>query len=282
MVPTRSVLYRRYFSMRRAIWGILVMALWILFPALSPAQHKEHGHPSEVSEDIGIDERLGEKVPLDLKFTDENGKAVPLGQLVDRPTIASLVYYTCPNMCPRILSSLAQVLAHIEMEPGKDFSVVTISFDERDTPDMAARKKKNYLKAIGKPFPEQDWRFLTGDAESIRRLTEAVGFHFQRRGEAFEHPAALLVLAPDGKITRYLYGLTYLPFDLKMALVEASEGRPGPTIRRVLLYCFSYDPHGRMYAFNFLKVTATIILFLAAVLFVYLPGQGRKRKRGET
>ncbi len=235
----------------------------------------EHAAPTDTSSALGIDEKLGASVPLDVTFTDEVGEPVTLRELVDRPTILSLVYYTCPNVCPRILGSVAQLLARLSASPGEPYSVITLSFDERDTPALARQRKQNFLKAIGKPFPEERWRFLTGDPAAIRRLTDAVGFNFQRQGEAFEHPGALIVLSPSGKVVRYLHGLTYLPFDVKMALTEASEGRVGPTIRRALLFCFSYDPEGRTYVFNILKVTASVIIFLALVLLAMLVGKGR-------
>jgi protein SCO1/2 len=231
----------------------------------TPDAHSIHEHhtASESSLTIGIDEKLGQRIPLNLTFSDEQGRRVGLEEFFRKPVILSLVYYTCPSVCPRIMSGIAQVLGRMQMDSGESFSVVTVSFDETDVPAAALAKKKNYIKAIGKPFPDDDWRFLTGDKETIRQLTDAVGFRFQRQGDAFEHPSALIVLSPDGKVTRYLYGLTYLPFDLKMAVAEASAGRIGPTINRVLLFCFTYDPEGRTYVFNLLKVTGLVILFFA-------------------
>ena len=230
-----------------------------------PEEDGHHHHPpqSEPAPGVGVDEKLGQTIPLDITFRDEQNQPVSLKALFTKPVILSLVYYTCPSVCPRIMSGTAQVLARMGADSRGDYSVLTVSFDETDKPVVAAQRKKNYLKAINQPFPEEDWRFLTGDAESIRRLTEAVGFQFQRRGDAFEHPSLLIVLSPQGKITRYLYGVTYLPFDVKMALAEASEGRVGPTISRVLLFCFSYDPEGRTYVFNILKVTGLVTLILA-------------------
>jgi protein SCO1/2 len=258
--------------------GPVFVCLLVLFGLVSPlpAANAPSGTAGP-SSDIGVEEQLGATVPLDLTFLDENGKQVSLRDLAKKPIILSLVYYSCPNICPRILSSIAQLLGKVPLVPGKDFSVVTISFDERDTPLTAREKKKDYLKAIGKPYPPEAWRFLTGDRETILRLTNAVGFHFQRSGDAFEHPACLIVLSPKGKVIRYLYGLTYLPFDIKMAVTEAAQGRPGPTIRRALLFCFSYDPQGRTYVFNLLKVcgTVTVVFALMVLAFVLWP-----RKKG--
>ena len=264
---------------RLALCLIFILSLFLQFPGTASGQHEGHVHPSEPSEDIGIDEKLGDRVPLDLTFKDENGAVVSLKQLVNKPTILSLVYYTCPSICPRIMSSTAQVLSKLQMDPEKDYTVLTVSFDERDTSLLALEKKKNYMKAIGKSFPEDSWRFLTGDPDAIHGLTNAVGFRFQRQGDAFEHPASLIILSPDGKIVRYLYGVTYLPFDLKMALTEAQEGTVSPTIRRVLLYCFSYDPEGRTYVFNILKVTGVIVLLFASIFILALVIKGRVQTR---
>jgi len=261
------------------VWRFVCSFLLMFCVLIVPVFAKDPGPEAARGEvPIGIDERLGAKVPLDLTFLDAAGKPVRLGDLAKQPILLSLVYYSCPNVCPRIMSSLAQVLGKIPPASGQDFSVVTISFDEKDTPSSASAKKKNYLKAIGKPYPPEALRFLTGDRETIRRLTEAVGFHFERSGDAFEHPAALVVLSPEGKVIRYLYGLTYLPFDIKMAVNEALAGRPGPTIRRALLYCFSYDPAGRTYVFNLLKVSGTVTLFFAVVILAFLL-RPKKNKR---
>lgn len=256
---------------------VFFLILNIFFSSDSYAHETEHEHT--LPETMEIDEKLAEQVPLDLRFHDEYGKDVTLRELIDKPTILSLVYHRCTNICPRIQNGVAGVLGRMNMIPGKDYEVITLSFDENDKPPLALEKKKNYIKAIGKPFPEEAWRFLTGDPESIRALTDAVGFRFRRQGNDFEHPAALIVLSPHGKIIRYLYGLSYLPLDMTMALTEAQEGRAGPTIRRVLLFCYSYDPQGRGYVFNILKVTGSVVLFFSAVLVVFLLAKGKKEKQ---
>ncbi len=256
---------------------VLYTIMAVLLTLSSSAHEIEHEQTSLPT--IGIDEKLGEQVTLDLRFHDEYGKEVALRELIDKPTILSLVYHSCKDICPRIQSGVAGVIGKMNMIPGKDYKVITLSFDENDKPPLALEKKKNYIKAIGEPFPEEAWRFLTGTPESIRALTDAVGFRFKREGDGFEHPAALIVLSPDGKIVRYLYGLTYLPLDVTMAITEASKGRVGPTIRRVLLFCYSYDPQGRTYVFNILKVTGTVIVFFAAVLLVFLMIKGKNRTR---
>jgi protein SCO1/2 len=226
---------------------------------------------------IGIDQRLGQTIPLDLTFNDENGNPVILRQLIRTPTILALVYLHCPNVCSLLLQNLADVLNKLPAEPGKDFIVLAVSFDEMEKPDLALQKKRTYLEMIQKPFPENAWRFLTGDKENIHRLTDAVGFHFKRVREDFDHPVSLIILAPDGKIVRYMYGADPLPFDLKIALVEASQGRIGPTIAKVVRFCFSYDAKSKKLVFNILKVTGTVTILFALAFVAFLLFKGRKQ-----
>jgi protein SCO1/2 len=227
---------------------------------------------------VGIDEKLGQRIPLDTIFNDEAGKPVPLRALVTKPTLLLLVYYECPNICNPLMNSLVETLNRTEIEPLRDFQVLTISFDETETPALAARKKDNYLKSFQRPFPPEAWRFLTGDKKSIDAVTDAVGFRFARTGRDFNHPGVITVLAPDGKIIRYLHGITFMPFDLKMSLIEASKGQTMPALNRVLAFCYSYDPEGRKYAFNFLKV-AGVSMFTFIGLFVAWLVVTTKRRR---
>ena len=229
--------------------------------------------------EIGIVEKLGEYIPTDVFFYDEKGDSVALKDFVDKPTILSFVYFRCPTICPRMLSELTLLLEKIDLEPGKDFNLITISFDPTDTPENAADKKMNFVKSIQRTLPENAWRFLTGDINNIASITESVGYRFKKDRQDFIHTSALIILAPDGKIIRYIMGLSYLPFDVKMAVIEAAEGRVGPTINKVLLYCFSYDPQGRTYAMNITKITGTIILFLIGVFAIFLITKTKARSR---
>ena len=178
-------------------------------------------------------------------------------------------------------SSLAASLPKVSLVPGKDYRVLVVSFDDEDTPALAARKKQNYLSAMDFAFPEENLRYLTGNADSIRRFMDALGFPFIRVGPGnFSHPLGLIALAPGGKIVRYLYGQGFLPFDLTMALAEAAKGQTGLSIKRVLAYCFSYDPEARGYVFNLMRIAGIVILFGAGVfLFILLRG-GKSRKQG--
>lgn len=238
------------------------------------------GHETTAtSADIALDEQLGQSIPADATFRDENGRKVNLKALIDIPTIVVPVYLKCMHECPLLLTGLAQALGKMDLvQPGKDYRVIALSFDETDTPAIAREKKPNYLKAIGRPFPEHDWKFLTGDAADIRKFTDSIGFKFQRDGEDFSHPIAIIVLAPGGKIVRYLYGVTFLPFNVTMAVTEAAEGKVGSTAGRVLTYCFSYDPLKNSYVFNVLKVVGTVVALFVASFFVYLMVSTRKRR----
>lgn len=229
---------------------------------------------------VGIVDKLGSTIPLDAVFHGERGETVALKQLFDKPVILALVYYQCPGICGPLLDGLRKVVDQSDLVPGKDYTIVTISFDDRETPELATAKKKNYLASLSKKIPEDGWRFLTGDETSIRRITDAVGFGFKKEGDTFLHAATLIALSPEGKIARYLYGTSFLPLDLQMAVIEASEGKTGTTISKVLKYCFSYDPEGRRYTFNVLKVFGLIsIAFVLSVAgFVTLKGRMRKKK----
>ncbi len=257
---------------------ILVLLTTLFCLQQNSLAHVEH--PKDAGE-IGLREQLGQYIPLDLTFNDEEGHPVSLRQIVRTPTILALVYYHCPNVCSLLLQNLADVLNRLPAEPGKEYTALAISFDERETPGFALQRKKVFLQMISRPFPGNAWRFLTGDKENIRKLTEAVGFHFRRAGEDFEHPVALIILTPDGKIVRYMYGAAPLPFDLKLALVEASQGKIGPTISQITRFCFRYDPEGKKLVFNTLKVTGIVTLLFALSFVAFLFFKGRKRHTRE-
>lgn len=228
---------------------------------------------------VGVDEHLGQHLPLELSFHDADGDTLRLGEIIDRPTILTLVYYRCPGICSPLLSGLVDVLGKLDLEAGVDYEVLTISFDPTETPDLARRKRANHLQTLQEQFPQGAWRWMTGDSAAIARLTNAVGFRYQRAGKDFTHPGLLTILSPAGKIVRYLYGITFLPFDLKLAVMEAAEGKVGPTISRVLLFCFSYDPEGQTYVFNILKVTGLLIMLFAAAFVLYLIISSRRARR---
>jgi protein SCO1/2 len=246
-------------------------------------ERMEHKHSADAAgtegSAVGITEHLGAKIPLDTIFRDEGGKPVRLAELITGPTVILPVYFSCTNVCYNLQWGLAQALPRIKNKPGEEYRVISVSFDEHDTPELAARFKRVYLSAMHAPFPDNGWRFLTGDAAGIKRLTDAVGFSFQRRGRDFLHPVASIVVAGDGTVVRYLYGVTFLPKDLTLALVEAREGKGGTAVRKLVEYCFSYDPERKSYVFNLLRISATVVILSTGGFLAFLILTGRKRKR---
>lgn len=239
--------------------------------------HEEMPAPQETT--VGLDERLGARIPLNLTFRDESGRQVRLGELITGPTIILPVYYSCTNVCNFLQQGLAGALAGVKRVPGKEYRVLSISFDETETPALAARYKRTYLTAMNGPFPEEGWRFLTGDLPEIRQFTEAAGYRFLRKGRDYVHPVASFIVSRDGTIVRYLHGTTFLPKDLTLALLEARDGKVGATIRTVVGYCFSFDPAAKTYVFNLLRVSATVVILTAGSLLAFLFASGRKRPR---
>ncbi len=233
---------------------------------------------------LGIEEKPGALVPMEARFRDEDGRQVSLGELIRGPTLLSLVYYRCPNACDLELSGTALALRPLTLQPGRDYQVLAVSIDERETPADAREAKRITLASLPQTFPPQAWRFLSGSKDSIAALAGAVGFHFRRQGEEFDHPLALIVLSPAGRVTRYLIGSEFLPLDLHMSILAASTGTIGPTVARVLRFCLHYDPNAGRYVFSTLKVTAVVTLTLAGAFVLYLVLGGRKRRvvRGGT
>lgn len=233
--------------------------------------------------EVGVDEKLGEYVPLDIKFYDEYGKTIALAELVKgKPTIISLVYYRCPGICSPLMSGLGTVLDEIDLETGKDFNTLTISFDPGEDYILAAEKKKNYFATFRKRAVSEDsWRFLTADSINVKKITEAVGFKYIKQDNDFVHSGVLTVISPDGKITRYLYGIDFLPFDVKMALIEASQGKVGTTISKIVKLCYSYDPDGRRYTLNITRVAGASILFVISIFAVALFITKKKKNKSK-
>lgn len=234
--------------------------------------------PGEVGPgEVGIDEKLGVHIPLDLVLKDEEGNPVTLGALIDKPTILTLNFFRCTGICTPLLNGVVEAINQSKAVPGKEYQVITVSFDDRDTPEIAMGKRTNYLKQIQRPFPPTAWHFLTGDGATTKALCDSVGFKFKRQGDQFIHAGAIVFLSPKGKVTRYMYGITFLPADFQMAVNEAARGEARPTIAKFLQFCFSYDPAGRGYVFSTTRASATVILLLAAGFLAYL---ALKRPRG--
>ncbi|MGZ4788951.1 MAG: SCO family protein [Terriglobales bacterium] len=206
--------------------------------------------PPDVLKKVGIEQRLNQQIPLDLKFRDESGREVKLGDYFgQRPVVLSMVYYECPMLCGEVLNGEASVFSALKFDIGKEFEVVTVSFDPTETPDLARAKKHNFVARYGRPGGDQGWHFLTGDKASIDALTKAVGFNYawDRDTKQFAHAAAIMVVTPDGRLAQYFYGVEYSPKDLRFGLVQASQNKIGNVVDQVLLYCYHYDPRTGKY-----------------------------------
>ena len=228
---------------------------------------------------IGIVEHLDTFLPTDIYLIDENNQRVCLTDLIDKPTIINWVYFRCPGICSPLMEGLAKVMDESDMVPGVDYQVLTISFDPRETIDLGIKKKANYLNLVNKKEAiAKGWHFFVSDSLSIAKGTNATGFKYKRAGMDFTHAASICVVSPKGKITRYLNGIYFLPFDLKMAIVESSKGMSAPTINKIMQYCFSYDPVGKAYVLNVTKISGTLILFFALVFFLILIFKPKRKK----
>ena len=237
-----------------------------------------------ILKDVRIEQRLSAQVPLDLIFQDEQGRAVRLGQYFGRrPVVLVLAYYNCPMLCTQVLNGLLSSLRALSFDAGKEFEVVTVSFDPRDRPADAAAKKKPYLAEYRRPGAAEGWHFLTGGPGSIARLTEAVGFHYRWDDSLaqFAHASGIFVLTPDGRISRYFYGIEYAPRDLRLGLIEASDRKIGNPVDEILLYCYHYDPKIGKYGavvMNLVRLGGVgAVLILSAFLLLMWR---RERRRG--
>jgi protein SCO1/2 len=237
---------------------------------------KESKFTKEV--DIGIVEKLGDTIPMDLSFNNENNEPVTLRQLIKKPTILCFVFYDCPGICPALQSGVADVVSKLDMELGKDYQIITISFNPLDNPVRAKEIKANYVQQIPEEH-RKDWLYLTGEQENITKITEAVGYRYIVQGMGFAHPSAIMIISPAGKITRYLYGLTYLPFDVKMAIIESQKGLARPTINKVMELCFSYNPSSQTYTLQVTRIFGALILLIALAVLLVLFLKGRKNSK---
>jgi protein SCO1/2 len=212
---------------------------------------------------VGIDQKLDAQAPLNLIFKDEAGRDVPLSRFFEsrKPVLLALVYYRCPMLCTQILTGVESSLKAVSFNPGQDFEVVSVSIDPKDTPQIAASKKELYLRRYGRANTANGWHFLTGDEANIKALTDAVGFHYKYdpKTDQFAHASGIMILTPEGRVSRYFYGVEYSPRDIRLGLVEASKNRIGNPVDAVLLFCYHYDPATGKYgavAMNLLRASA--------------------------
>jgi protein SCO1 len=225
--------------------------------------------------EIGFEQRLDQPLPLDTTFSDESGREVRIGQYFgSKPVVLGFVYYDCPMLCGQIISALTAALRTMSLDAGRDFEVVLVSFDPRETPALAAAKKAEYLARYDRTGAAAGWHFLTGQPPSIERLTQAAGFKYtwDEPTKQFAHPAGLIIVTPDGRPARYLFGIEYGARDVRLALVEASEGKVGSPVDSFLLYCYHYDPMTGRYGFLVMRAIriagAATVLALGGFIFL--------------
>jgi protein SCO1/2 len=231
--------------------------------------------PNEVIQQVKYEQKINAQLPLDLKFKDETGRDVVLGEYFGRkPVVLALVYYECPMLCTMVLNGLIKSLRVLDFEPGKEFDVVVVSFAPKETPALAAEKKAVYLREYGKAGTAPGWHFLTGEPDSIGKLTGTVGFRYlyDERTQQYAHASGIIVATPEGKLHRYFYGIEYAPRDLRLALVDASQNKIGTLADQVLLFCYHYDPQTGKYGVLITRVirlfgTATVVLLGGFILF---------------
>ncbi len=231
---------------------------------------------------LGINEKLGTMIPLDLTFINEKGESVTLKKLMDgKPTMISLNYFRCAGICGPQLEDMAKMLSRLDLAENTDYKALTIGFAEDETPALAAAKRKTHLASIQRDYVADAWHFVIGENNSSGILADKVGFTYEKTVSKagvvdYVHPAALIMLSPEGKVTRYLNGIEQLPFDVKMALIEAGEGKIGPTIAKNLLYCFAYDPKAKKYIFKWEKIAGAVMTLIMITFFIYLIRTSRR------
>ena len=251
-----KILLRPNFMMQRGRrWVSLLMVGVFMLLSLSPAtaqlaaynQTPTYSKPASENPfaNIGLDQLLNQQLPLTLSFRDETGKTVQLGDYFgEKPVILSFAYYDCPMLCTLVINGLIRTLRTLSFSAGTEFNIVTVSFNPKDTPPMAAIKRQTSLQSYSRKGAENGWHFLTGDEKTIQQLTQAVGFRYayDENTQQYQHPTGIMILTPDGKLSRYFYGIEYAPRDVRLGLIEASAGKIGSPVDQVLLLCFHYDP----------------------------------------
>lgn len=243
------------------------------------AEHHHHDSGQDQGQNIDnrwVEEKTGRFLPLDVKFRDENGTVLRLGDFIDRPTILLPIYFYCPNSCSTNLANLAAALNNLKTKAGADYRVIALSFNDQETPETAARAKRNYVKLLEKQFPASEWKFLTGTQESIKTVTDGIGFSFKKQGDGtFVHPSALAIIGENGRIIRYVYG-TFLAGDIDIGIRDARAGTPSSSVKRLLKFCFNYDPGENNSVFQLVKIIV-LLLFVVAIVFVLFSFKRKKR-----
>ena len=256
---------------------VILAFLFLMHPATTQAQFTDPeqtiGVRPELLKQVGVDQKLNSSIPLDLLFRDEHGRTVALGQYFkSRPVILTLVYYNCPMLCTQVLNGLDRSLEQIPMSIGKDFDVVTVSIDPTDQPTLAEAKQAVYVGMYNRPGAAQGWHFLTGQDSQIKQLAAAVGFRYAYDPDSkqYAHASVIMLLTPDGKLSRYFYGVNYPARDMRLGLVDASSGKIGSPVDEVLLFCYHYDPHTGKYGLLISRVVQLGGLLMVLIGGVFL------------
>jgi len=276
-------------SSARTVVAIFIVTFLLLLSLFAPGafarqntQALSHGVPNDLPQaltEVGISEKLGQKVDLGLNFKNERGETVSLASYFagNKPILLSLAYYNCPSLCNFHLNGVNDALKKMNWTVGREFEYLVVSIDHNETPDLAAKKKANYIKEYGRPEGEKGWHFLVGDEASVRALADQVGFGFRwdEPTKQWAHSSAAIVVTPDGTISRYLYGIVFDAQTLRLSLVEAAKGQVGSIVDRLILYCFHFDPSAgkyTLYAFNIMRGGAvlTILVLIAFLLPFWL------------
>jgi protein SCO1/2 len=289
----RSILKEKFsgggFARRALAAGLLLLAAYCTPPdaraqyAQPPVGPMPTGNSTEVLKKVDIEQKLDSQIPLGLRFRDEVGREVALGDYfkTGKPVVLTLVYYECPMLCNQVLNGEVGAFQTLSFTPGKEFEAVTVSFDEREGPELAAKKKETYLKRYRREGSDAGWHFLTGDKASIDALAQAVGFRFvwDEQSQQFAHASALMVATPQGRLSHYFYGIEYSPKDLRLALVEASEGKIGSPVDSLILYCYHYDPAAGKFApvMGVLRAAGVLTVLGVVALLLYLRRVTRRR-----
>ena len=265
--------------------AVIVLLIILTSFSLSPAQVVEE-NPKELK-GIGVNEHPGEQIPLDLMFTADDNREVRLGEYFNqgKPVILIMGYYTCPMLCNLVFNGVRDVVKEMDWTPGKQFQILTVSIDPTETSVLATAKKKNYIESIGKAGIDDGWVFFTGAEDQSKALADAIGFeyYYDEDNKQYAHAAVITILTPEGKISRYFYGIQFRELDVRLALMEAAEGKVGNTIDKLILYCYHYDPSAGSYtifATNIMKLggLVTVILLGGLILLLWLRGNRKKTR----
>lgn len=235
--------------------------------------------------DVSIHQQLNHPIPLDAQFKDDTGKTIKLGDYFGhgRPVILNLVYYECPMLCGEALNGLTATLRMLKLNVGDDFDVVTLSFDTREGPELAHKKKQAYIERYGRPGAAQGWHFLTGDQQNVKAVADAVGFHYKwdEKSQQWAHATAIMIVTPDGRLAQYYYGVEYPPKDVRLGLVQASQNKIGNLVDEVLLYCYHYDPRTGRYGaviMNIMRLAGVVTMTLLGGFLIVMFRKDRKGK----